>query len=247
VRAAILLVLVGCLSLCGCAVLVLGSLAPVAPPNYAELSASYHQTELNESGSGDVLATIQGSEDELVSQSKSVVASLGQKNKGSQIWFNMVAFDENKVKAQRKYFFLINEKPQGLLMRPRRSLVFDSETVLETGVLDKPYTDENSRRIAILRQVLESVRKDIDEVGSANKMLAISGMIINQTLETVLRKLDESPVLASRLGEPSGVYFDHITLGKGSIKMDVAEDIAKAQVRLGTLSYEFENPFALEQ
>jgi hypothetical protein len=184
---------------------------------------------------------------ELLSQSKSVVASLGRKKKGRKIWFNMVAFDENKPAAKRKYFFVVDEKAKGFLFWPRQSLIFDSEMVLETEVLDKPYANENARRIAILKQVLKNVHKDIDEVAQDNKMLGICGMLINQTLKTVLQKLDDSPALASKLSDADGLGFDHITLGKGSIGMGVTDDIVKVKVKVGSLAWTFEDPFALEE
>jgi len=220
---------------------------PLVPPYDKELSASYHRTKLKESSSADVLATIHRPEYELLSQSKSVVASLGQKKKGHKIWFNMVAFDENKPAAKRKYFFVVDEKAKGFLFWPRQSLTFDSEMVLETEVLDKPYANENARRIAILEQVLKNSRKDIDELAQDNKMLGICGMLINQTLNTVLQKLDKSPVLASKLSDADGLGFDHITLGKSSIGMGITDDIVKVKVKVSSLTWTSEDPFALEE
>jgi hypothetical protein len=231
--------------LCGCS--VVEYFEPLVPPYDKELSASYHQTKLKESSSADVLATIHRPEYELLSQSKSVVASLGQKKKGHKIWFNMVAFDENKPAARRKYFFVVDEKAKSFLILPRRRLIFDSEMVLETEVLDKPYANENARRIAILEQVLKNVRKDTDELAQDNKMLGICGMLINQTLNTVLQKLDESPVLASKLSGNNGLPFDHITLGKGSIGMGITDDIVKVKVKVSSLTWTSEDPFALEE
>jgi len=231
--------------LCGCS--VVEYFKPEGPPYDEELSASYRQTELKESSSADVLATIHRPEYELLSQSKSVVASLGQKKKGHKIWFNMVAFDENKPAARRKYFFVVDEKAKGFLFWPRQSLTFDSEMVLETEVLDKPYANENARRIAILEQVLKNSRKDIDELAQDNKMLGICGMLINQTLNTVLQKLDKSPVLASKLSGNNGLPFDHITLGKSSIGMGITDDIVKVKVKVSSLTWTSEDPFALEE
>jgi len=231
--------------LCGCS--VVEYFKPEGPPYDEELPAGYHQTKLKESSSADVLTTIHRPEYELLSQSKSVVASVGQKKKGHKIWFNMVAFDENKLAAKRKYFFVVDEKGKALLFGPKRSLLFDSEMVLETEVLDKPYANENARRIAILRQVLENVRGDISELAQDNKSLDICGMLINQTLETVLQKLDDSAVLASKLSDVDGFDFDHITLGKGSISMGITEDIVKVEVKVGSLTWTFEDPFALEE
>ncbi|UCE98561.1 MAG: hypothetical protein JSV82_05075 [Planctomycetota bacterium] len=241
-----LLVVVGCFAFCGCG--VVEYFESEEPPYDEELPIAYNQTKLKESTSADVLAIIHRPEyDELLSQSKSVVASQGQKKKGYQIWFNMVSFDEDKLAAKRKYFFVVDEKGKAFLVGPRRSLTFNSEMVLEPDVLEEAYADENSRRIAILEQVLSNVRKDINEVAEDNKTLDICGMLINQTLQTVMHKMDESPVLASTLSDANGVAVDHISLGKGNIRMDVAGDIVNVQVRLGSLAWTLEDPFALEE
>jgi len=230
--------------LCGCS--VIDYFRPEKPPYDAELYESYRRTKLKVSSSADVLATIHRPEYELLSQSKSVVASVGQKKKGYKIWFNMVAFDEDELTAKRKYFFVVDEKAKGLLFWPRQSLTFESEMVLDKEVLDKPYANENARRIAILRQHSKNIRNDTDELAGDNKMLGICGMLINQTLETVLQKLDESPSLASKLSDVGGVDFDHITLGKGNLAMAISEDIVRVNVKVGSLAFKFEDPFALE-
>ena len=233
--------------LCGCA--VVDYFKPEELPYDEQLSESYYQTELKVSTSADVLTTIHKPEYELLSQSKSVVASVGHKKKGREIWLNMVAFDENELTAMRKYFFVIDEKPRSLLMliRPRRKLVFDSEMVLQADVLDKPYANENARRIAILKRVLENSRKDIKEVGPDNKMIVVCGMLINQSLEASLVELDSSPVLASGLSEPAGVEFSHMTLDKGKIQMVVADDIVSVKIRVDSLVQPFGDPFSLEE
>ncbi len=225
------------LGLCGCSVLEF--FQPEGPPYDEQLSERYHRTKLRESSSADVLAAIHRHEFELLSQSKSVVALSGQKKKGHKIWFNMVAFDENELTAKRKYLFIVDDRPN-ILEEPRKHLSFDCEMVLESEVLEEPYVNENARRIAILKQVLANVRKDIDEVGSDNKMLDIGGMLINQALETILVKLDSSPVLATRLSEPAGVDFSHINLGRGKIQMLVEDDIVTVKMRLGSLVKKFE-------
>jgi hypothetical protein len=134
-----------------------------------------------------------------------------------------------------------------LLLWPRRRLVFDSEMVLESKVLNKPYANENARRIAILKQVSENMRQDVAEVATDNKKIGICGMLINQTLGTVLQKLDGSPVLASKLSDPKGFKFDHLTLGEGNIVMNVNDDIVKVKVGLDSYKWSGEDPFALEE
>ncbi len=225
------------LGLYGCSVLEF--FQPEGPPYDEQLSQRYHRTKLKESSSADVLTAIHKHELELLSRSTSVVAVSGQKKKGHKMWFNMVAFDENEPAAKRKYLFIVDDRPN-ILEEPRKHLRFDCEMVLESEVLEKPYTDENARRIAILKQVLANVRRDIDEVSSDNKMLDTGGMLINQALETVLVKLDSSPVLATRLSEPAGVDFSHINLGRGKIQMLVEDDIVTVKMRLGALVKNFE-------
>ncbi|MHC4604369.1 MAG: hypothetical protein ACYS6W_13675, partial [Planctomycetota bacterium] len=218
--------------LCGCA--IVEYFKPEGPPYDEELSQRYNRTKLKESSSADVLTAIHMPEYELLSQSTSVIASSGQKKKGHKIWFNMVAFDENELTAKRKYLSIVDDRPN-ILEEPRKYFSFDCEKVLESEVLEEPYANENTRRIAILKQVLANVRKDIGEVSSDNKMLAVSGMLINQALETVLVKLDSSPVLATKLSEPGGVDFSHINLGRGKIQMLVEDDIVTVKMRLGSL------------
>jgi len=243
VRVAKLLAVLCFCGLSGCSYIEpAGSLLPPY-----ESAATYNQIKLKESTSADVLAVISKPKDELLSQSKSVVASQGQKKNGHKLWLNMVAFDENEPTAKRKCFFLVDEKAESLLMWPKRRLVFDSEMVLESKVLNEPYANENARRIAILKKVLENIRRDVDEVAPDNKIINTCGVLINQTLGTVLQKLDESPALASKLSDAKGFDFDHITLGQGKIKMNVTDDIVEVKVRVGSYVWSSEDPFAIEE
>jgi hypothetical protein len=218
----------------------------VLPPY--ESAATYDQIKLKESSSADVLTAITKPKDELLSQSKSVVASQGIKKKGHKLWLTMVAFDENEPTAKRKYFFVVDEKAESVLFFwPKRKLIFNSEMVLEAKVLDEPYANENARRIAIFKQVIENSRLDVKEVALDNKIIGICGGLINQTLTTVLQRLEESPVLASKLSSLEGFGFDHITIGKGTIIMNVTDDIVKVKVRAGAFVWTFEDPFAIEE
>lgn len=231
-------------ALCGCSV---GDQVDFASPGDKELSNVYRETKLKESTSADVLELIVKPEQGLLSQSKSVIAWQGTNKKGYKLWFNMVAFDENALTVKRKSFFVVDEKAESLLIWPRRRLVFDTEMVLEPKVLNEPYANENAKRIAILKQVTENMRQDVAEVSVDNKRIGICGMLINQTLGTVLQKLEESPVLALKLSDPNGFKFDHLTLGEGKIVMNVTDDIADVKVKLGSFVWSGEDPFALEE
>lgn len=237
-RACALMLLCACaLCLCGCVTLdVVEFFRLEEPPDYEQISESYRRTELKTSSSADVLSVIHRfPECELISQSESVVASLGQKKRGYKTWLNMVVFEENVLTAQRKYLFIVDEKPKFLFVSPWTYVRFDCEMVLDSEVLDEPYADENTRRIAILKRVLENARSDIKELGRDNKMIVVCGMIINQGLETILVKLDASSAVAARLDEPAGVEFEHMSFDKGRIKMVVVDDIVTVEMKLGSI------------
>jgi len=188
-------------------------LLPGGPPDSNSAYYSYYETELNVSNSADVLSTIHLPEYELLSQSKNVVASFGEKRKkGYKKWFKMVAFNEDDLKAKRKYLFIEDERPKFLFLEPWEGLKFDCEVILKSEVLEEPYADENARLIAILQHVLDTFRLDIKEVAADNKALDICGMMVNQALETILVKLDSTPALATRINEDKGMTFNHINL-----------------------------------
>ncbi len=222
----------------------------------AKLSAPYDQIKLKQSVIHDAVPKIQRlkdepgagiAEDELISHSENVVVSLGQSKDGYQSWFNMVTFQENELNAIRKYFFIVDDKTRSFQFRPSRGLRFDCEMVLEKEMLAEPDTTENARRIAILRNVLDNLRKDIGELsddtdatGQENKMLDICRMLINQTFEVILRELDSSPVLATRLSQAGGFEFDHINFDKGKIQMVIGTDIVRVKIRLGAFAHMIE-------
>jgi len=253
-------------SLCFCAGLLVGILlagcSAVSSPAAAqsrqlseeqELSAPYDQITLKKSLTLDALPKIRrlqiepGSllaETETVSHSDRVVASLGQSPDGYSTWFNMVTFHEYRLNVIRKCFFAVDDRAGSLRTRPRRGLRFDCEMVLGKEVLGESYTSENARRIAILRYVLNSIRKDIKELGDDvdvpgqyNKKLDVCGMLINQMFETVLVKLEASPVLAMRLSRAGGAEFDHINFDKGTVRMVAADDTVAVKVRFGAFAH----------
>jgi hypothetical protein len=205
-----------------------------------ELSAPYNQIVLKKSLTLDALPKIRRYKSEsgsllakieTVSHSDRVVVSLGQSRDGNSTWFNMVRFHEYQLNVIHKYFFAVIDSAGNLTGRSMRGLCFDCETVLDKEVLDKSYTSVNARRIAILRYLLDSIHKDIKELGDDvdapdqyNKKLDVCGMLINQTLELILAKLYSSPVLATKLNSDGGLDFDYISFGKGKIRMVVKDD-----------------------
>lgn len=230
--------------LCGCA--VVDYVKPEQPPYDEHLPLSYYYIKLKASSAADVLSAIHLPEYEQLSQSKSVIASSGQKKKGHEIWFKMAAFDENTLTINRKYFFLVDEKPKSLWVQPKRRLRFDSEMVLGPEVFDEPYANDNAKRIAILKKVLSNFRSDIDQVAIEDKNLGTCGMLINQTIRTILVKLESSPISATKLNPVEGLDFDHITFGAGKIWMGVAGDTVNIRIRIDSYARTYDDPFALE-
>jgi len=250
-RAALrLLIFAALCGFCGCsAVSPYVELRRKEPSYDQELFAIYQQVKLNKSITLDILPMLRSSPHEVLSQSDSVIAALGQSKKGYKTWFNMVTFDEYKLTAKRKYFFVVDEKVarsstgSGLvLLEPRRGLSFDCEMAMEKDLLDKPYETENARQIAILKQVSNNLRRDTDELGEDiertaqdNRTLQVCGMLINQTFQTILLTLETSPALAAKLSDSGGMEFDHPSFDKGRIQMVVGDDIVRVKIRLGVL------------
>jgi hypothetical protein len=230
-----------CLAACALALLLSGCsvvefFTPSGPPSYQEIYAVYKQTALKHSTSADVLAAFGGAKNELLSESKTVIASAGRKKKGYKTWFNMVAFDENELIAKRRYVFIADERPKELFVEPWEGVDFGCQMVLPKEVLDEPYANENARRIAILKQVVKDTRKDTGEVGADNEVVGVGGMTAGQAIDALVARLSASPALAARLSEPEGLEFEHINLDKGRLRMTVEDDVATVKMLLGSFA-----------
>jgi hypothetical protein len=229
---------------------------PLERLTYEDLSAAYADTQLKTSSTLDVLGMIRSPQyelpphlvgTELLGQSDTTVASCGKSKDTYKTWSYVVAFDEHTMTAQRKSFFLIDEKvevlpaePKQYVIPPRRGLMFDCEMVLGPEVVARPFATEEAKKIAILRQVAGNIRKDIDalngrkgESGQSNEMLAVSGMLMNQVFEAALLEFSNSPVLAAQLGDTTGVKFKHLSFDPARIRMLVDNDVVAVRVRLG--------------
>lgn len=245
-RAAKTLVVIGVLGLCfvlaGCFVVDVGEFAaPAGPPPETEIYKPYYSTEVDVNTAADVLAIIHRPEYELLSQSKSVIASQGTKKRGHEDWFNIAAFDEDKLTVQRKYLFIYDARPKYLFIEPWEGFRFHSQMVIPQDVLSKPYANENAKRIAILKDVLANVHSDSKDIAADNKKINIYTMMINQSFEDVLLKLKETPALAARLNDPNGVEFDHMSMDKGKIQMQLNGDIATVKLMAGSFIKNFKD------
>lgn len=241
IRPAIMLwaVLISFIAVAGCSHIV-EFITPEGPPSDEQLRQGYQQVQLNASGSADVLELIYLPEYEFLSQSRSVVASAGIKKKNDyKRWFRMVAFDEDALTARRKYLFIADERPKRLFVKPWTGVVFDCRLVLPSEILNKPYADENARRIELLKQVLEDFRSDFDQVAADNKELKTSAMMANQAFEALLVKLSDSPASAADLTDSEGLKFSHINLDEGRAGMTIEGNLVSIRVRLGSFVKDF--------
>ena len=224
--------------------------------SYEKLSVSYRWIRLKTSSSYDVQRMIHSPQfglgpsftgTHLLSQSDTAIASVGRSKDGYKTWFTMVSFDESDMTANRKYFYLVDErallKPTGIRhfqILPKPGLIFDSQMVLQLEVLAKPYATEQARQIAILKHIAENLSEDIEKLSQDNQTLAVSGMLMNQVFKSVLLELDKSPVLANSLSDKSGVQFNHISFGEGRIGITVDDSIGTVKIRLGLFVHKFD-------
>ncbi|MDD5458294.1 MAG: hypothetical protein PHF37_02750 [Phycisphaerae bacterium] len=209
---------------------------PERAPYVEQIRQSYCHTVLDGSTASDVLMLAHDPNHELLSQSNTVVAWSGQKKEGYMQWFTMAAFSENELTAQRKYLYIMDEKPKVLLKSPAGQLSFDCQMVVDEDVLSEPYADEYARRIAVLKRVHENLGDDLLGITIDNKDFVVAGSVINESIREALVKLKASPVYAKRLDEPKGMEFSTLNLGSGRIRMNIEYNLVTVRIRVGSHS-----------
>jgi len=205
-----------------------------------EVFKRFYLTTLKHSTAADVLGFINEGPDEVLCQNERTAASWGQNKEGTQLWFNMVAFDEQNLTAYRKYCFTTNEKAKGYLVSPVQRLRFDAEVVLDAKTVDEPYASENLRRVAFMKEVFEKFVFDSDQLATESQTLKSCCMMTKEVLNHILYVLGRSPSLASKLSDYDGLEFDHINYGKGKVRMVYEGDVVKVKVKIGTIIKDFE-------
>ena len=239
-----------CLSGCG----ALGYLPPERLP-YAKLAFPYANTQLKTGATLDVLNLARAPEyqfergvaDELLlTQSDTAVAFSGRSKDKRKSWLTMVVFDEYRLTAKRKYFFLVDERaetvptqPGRYLVPPRKGLVFDSQFVVDPEILTTPYATQEAQKVAMVRWLADQFQKDMTAlVGSSDApargsaLLSISGMMMRQAFTGLLVELDKSPGLAQTLADAQGMEFPHISMNKGRARLLVQDDLAAMTLRV---------------
>lgn len=210
-------------------------------PEYRRLSSTYDQIKVNSSLTLDVLPKIDALKDELTCQSESTVASVGRSEDGGNTWFTLVGFHQYNLTAVRKYFFLIDEESK---RKSERGCRFDCEVVLDKVVLTSAAKGSSSAETTVLKAVLEHLRGDVADVGSAasssDQTLQIGVYTLNQAFRLAMLKLESSPALLARLGDAQGVAFEHMSFGQGRIGLAVTGEVATVKLRLGALADRFQ-------
>ncbi|MBN2271792.1 MAG: hypothetical protein JXN61_14330 [Sedimentisphaerales bacterium] len=204
-----------------------------------ELSAAYDQTRIKKSLTLDVLPRIGQSKNELLSQSESVVASLGQSKEGYKTWFTMVAFHEYELSVIRKYFFVVDEKVEKRFTFGR-GFRFDCEMLLDEEELKKLGDTKELGEVALLKRIGENLSRDSRELDGGTEVsrstegrLDVNVLLIKQVLDAIIRGLERSPVLAPRITDPNGIGFDHINFGEGKVRMWAEGNVVAVKIKLG--------------
>lgn len=221
----VVVVLLSCVMLSGCAQL----------PIDETLFWSYNQTQLGKTNSADELTYIQMSQTTLLSKSDTVIAAWGQNDTGIQQWLTVTAFDEASGTAVRKYFFYVDEKARNYpFVHPKWTSRFDGQLALNTAVLEKPYANQNTRSIAIIKEVQKQFADDIAKVVSDNKNVGLCQMVVNESFEQAALQFADTPEWASKLDTPEGVSFDHRSYGKGILHLHEAGGIISIAIDTGS-------------
>ena len=227
--------------ICGCSLTNLQ--AWIQPKDHLydkELSATYDQTKIEKSLTLDVLPRIGQSKNELLSQSDSVVASLGRSKAGYKSWFTIVTFHEYELSVIRKYFFIVDEKVEKRLTKGL-GFRFDCEMLLDKEEIDKIRNTKELQQIAVLKRMRDNLSSDVAELAGGTDTprsaggLDVNVLLIKQVFETILRGLDRSPVLATRISDPNGLGFDHINFGEGKVRVWAEGNVAAVKIRIGAL------------
>ncbi len=222
---------------------------------YAKLAMPYNATQLGRSTSLDVLNVAhdpahQFDRDKaaqvLLTQGDTVISYSGRTADTRKTWLNLIAFDEFRMTARRKYFFCVDEQaerepdnPKRLLIPPRKGVLFDAAFIIDPEVLTTPYATAEAQRIEIVQWLAGQFRRDLTTLvgdplnpAQGDQSILLSGMMVSQIFQVVLAELDHSPGLAKNLSEETGIRFPHISLNEGHIRLLTQNDLGVVRVRV---------------
>ncbi len=238
------LALAGLCSLCGCSV----PAAQSGDYSWDRLAEPYRRVQLKTSTTLETLSLLDAPtvrlppEDvavQLLSQSDTSAALSGQSTDGKKIWVNVIAFDEYRMTARRKYFFLSDEQPAPPAPLVPGALAFDAQFVIDPEVGTALYATDEARKTALVRSLAERFKGDVGKLAGrpagarqTDEIVATAGMMMNEVFQGVLLELDKSSALAKNLGNEDGIAFEHRSLGAGRIRLLVADGIGTVAVRI---------------
>jgi hypothetical protein len=220
---------------------------------YSRLAAPYRTVKLKTSTTLDVLSLLESptvrvepgaAAAQLLTQSDAAVGLSGKSTDGWKIWVNVIAFDEYRMTARRKYFFLSDERPTPPADTPSANpipgaLVFDAQFMIDPEVGTVLYATDEARKAAIVRSLAERFAGDVRRLAGssaassqADAMVATAGLMMNQVFQGVLGTLDKSSALAKDLSTEQGIAFGHMSLGEGRIRLLVTEGIGTVAIRI---------------
>jgi hypothetical protein len=222
----------------------------------ARLSGPYRRVQLKASTTLDVLnlmdsaraaqtpADAVAGEDgavQLLSQSDIAAALSGKSADGRKIWVNVVAFDEYRMTARRKYFFVSDEPkagPADATPPAPGKLIFDAQFVIDPEVGTALYATDEAKKAAILRSLAGAFKHDVGKlagrsgIGGTDATVATAGLMMGQVFQGISVELDQSSALARNLGNEEGIAFAHMSLGEGRVRLLVTQGIATVAVRI---------------
>lgn len=238
-------------ALSGCA--VREYVSPTLP--YAQLAIPYNSTQIGRSTSLEVLNIAHDPAYQfdpvrvtelLLTQSDTVISFSGRRDDTRKTWLNMIAFDEFRMVAQRKYFFCVDERATRVPGNPRRpvfprrqGILFDAEFLIDPEVLTIPYATEEFQRIAILQWVADQFQRDlIALVGDpqnpvrGSRAIIASGMMVRQVFQGALTELIQSPGQAANAADEQGIPFPHASLEDARIRLLTQNNLGAIRVRV---------------
>ena len=245
----IIVAIAGCLAMTGCEVDGMWWFHSV---NVDEVPIfdRYYMTNIGQSTSADIINALGPVDQELMSQSESVIATWTEEDlHGYLYWFNMVAFHEEELTAVRKYCLLVDEKArrgiEQVLTRQdwlrHQNLRFEAELLLDDEIANAAYANENEKRIAILKEIVAKFTDDSEQVTADSRVLYSSAMMVKVMMRDLLYELERSPAKAAWLDDLSGLEFDHLTLNRARARMLVDKcNIVKLKVKIGSNIKTFE-------
>ena len=222
----------------GCAWTVRGLSLPENPsPN--DLLVTFNQIELNKSTSGDVLASVRYPDDQLIVQAQNTLGISGPRTPVNRTWLTMVSFGES-LAVSGKYFVLVDDKPKAFMYKKFTRARLDAEKIVTPEVLTKNYPDEETKNVAILRDILTGFNASATEIKLSDTRSRSCAMAVDQLMNQILTRFKITPAEAMHFDCAEGIAFEHPTMGKGRFRMVLDGEIVKLKMIVGSVSDDME-------